>query len=262
MEPTRLWLASARHFAKACVLGRRQGYNAIRRAAEVVTITEADADAVRKIYRLEKSRIHVVPNGVNEGFFSYSPSLWQEKFGAKPFVLSVGAIQKRKNQLLLLEACNELCLPVVLLGPVLPGEKDYARRVASAAKKNEALGGRWLQSLQSDDPLLFSAFAACRLFCLFSTSETQPLSVLQAMAARKPILLSRASYTKDSPFSELPTIGSNDRKALNQALEKTWSLGNPASLSRNHTWHQIARRLKAVYETALLKAAARSDFTT
>ena len=43
-----------------------------------------------------------------------------------------------------------------------------------------------------------------------SVSETQPLSVLQAMASQKPILLLRASYTRDAPFRELSTITSTN----------------------------------------------------
>jgi len=258
--PFRLWLASVRHFAKAHILRQRQSREAMTRASAVVTITAADANAARKTYRIDEDRIHIVPNGVTEGFFRSTAALWQERFGVQPFVLCVGAVQKRKNQLLLLEACNQLRLPAVLLGSVLPGERNYAERVAAAAKLNEAFGGRWLQSLQTDDPLLFSAYAACRLFCLLSTSETQPLSVLQAMAAQKPILLLRASYTLDTPFSELPTITSTSLGALCPALEQAWNHGIPASLSRDYSWDLVAKRLKAIYQTISLECPREGDF--
>ena len=257
---TRLWLARARHFAKVHILGQPQSGQAVQRAFAVVTITEADANTARRIYRIEEDRIHIVPNGVTEGFFGSTAALWQERFGAQPFVLCVGAIQKRKNQLLLLEACNKLRLPAVLLGSVLPGEKNYAQRVTAAAKLNEALGGRWLQSLLSDDPLLYSAYAACGLFCLFSVSETQPLSVLQAMAAQKPILLLRASYTLDTPFSKLATIASTSLEALCPALEQAWKDGAPSSLSRDYSWDLVAKRLKTIYQTISRECPREVDF--
>lgn len=254
-KPIRLCLASARHFIKVHIVRQRQSRDAIMRAAAVVTITEADAVAARTIYGLEKSRIHIVPNGVNEGFFGHSPSLWQEKFGAKPFVLCVGAIQKRKNQLLLLEACNHLRLPAVLLGPLLPGETHYTQRVAAAAKQNEAFGGHWLRSLHSDDPLLLSAFAACQLFCLLSASETQPLSVLQAMAARKPVLLLRAPYVRDPLFCNLPAVGSPALESVIAALRDAWAHGKPTELSSDFTWLEVAHRVRRIYETVVRKPA-------
>ena len=248
---TRLWLASARHFAKAHILRQRQSRDALGRASAVVAITQADADAARRIYRIDRDRIHVVPNGVNESFFGCTPALWQERFGAEPFVLCVGVIQKRKNQLLLLQACNRLQLPGVLLGPVLPGERNYAQAVTAATIQNAAFGGRWLQSLNSEDPLLFSAYGACRLFCLLSTSETQSLSVSQAMAARKPILLLRASYTQTMPFNELPTIASTSLEVLCPAMKQALARGIPSSLSRDYSWDLVANSLGAIYEKVL-----------
>ena len=259
-NPARLWLASARHFANAHVLRQRQSRGAITRAAAVLTITETDAEAVRLLYRLEATRVQVVPHGVSERFFDCTSLYWQKVFGNQPFVLCVGAIQKRKNQLLLVEACNHLRLPVVLLGPVLPGEKAYAQHVAVAAKQNEAFGGRWLQTLRNDDPLLLSAFAACRLFCLLSYSETQPISVLQAMAARRPVLLLRAPYTQNEPFRELPKVASTNREFLNPALAKAWSTEIPTSLSCDYTWRQVARRLQSIYEKVVEKQPAGDDF--
>lgn len=253
-QSTRLWLAAARHFGKMHIFRRRQGRDAIDRAASVLTTTEAEAEAVRFLYRLERSRVRVVTHGLSERFFHCTPDCWQNAFGNQPFVLCVGAIQRRKNQLLLLEACNRLRLPAVLLGRELPGERAYAQQVAAAAKRNETFGGHWLQTLQNDDPLLLSAFAACQLFCLLSISETQPISVLQAMAARRPVLLLRAPYAQDEPFRELKTVASTDLEVLLPALKNTWP-SSPASLSRDYTWPQVARRLRRVYETASLKHA-------
>src|SRR6266511_206070 len=120
----RLWVSAARHFVKVKCLRRVELYRAIHGASAIIAITRSGADSLRTIFRHGTKTLHVVPHGVREGFFSCSPDAWKATFGPEPFVLCVGAIQRRKNQLLLVEACNRLRLPVVLLGHVLPGEKD------------------------------------------------------------------------------------------------------------------------------------------
>jgi glycosyltransferase involved in cell wall biosynthesis len=160
-------------------------------------------------------------------------------------------VQPRKNQLLLLEAANQLRLPVVLLGPVLPGERPYGERVGAAANINQAHGGRWMQHLRNEDPLLASAYAACRLFVLLSSAETQPLSVMQAMAAQRPVLLLQAPYARDALFGDLPVAASAEPSVVVEALKRSWEGGQGTKLSREYTWLEVARQLQAIYSKVI-----------
>lgn len=188
-----LWEARLRMLAKALILRQSAVPEPVSRARGLITITQGDAHAARFLYTLPENRVHLVPNGVSTRFFAAEPGAWRRQYGSKPFVLCVGAIQRRKGQLLLVEACNQLELPVVLLGPVLPGEAAYAQDVRQAMQSNQQLGGLWRTDLRNEDELLVSAYAACRVHALLSSAETQPLSVMQAMAARKPVLLLKAA---------------------------------------------------------------------
>jgi glycosyltransferase involved in cell wall biosynthesis len=244
----RLRTYAFRQFVSANVFGRRQKLDALLGAARIVVITQADKEAVQIVYRVEPGRIDVVPNGVAQEFFESKPTAWHERFGREPFVLCVGAIQARKGQLLLAQACNRLKLPLVLLGPVLPGEKNYAQQVEEAMQQNELLGGRWIQSLGNADSLLQSAYAACKVFALLSASETQPLSVMEAMAARRPILLRRAAYTEDRLFKHLPMIASPTVEAATAALKHLWEHDQPTALSEEYRWSAVARLLQTIYK--------------
>jgi hypothetical protein len=221
------------------------------KASSIVAITAADAQAIRIIHGVPLNRMHVVRNGINESFFTACPEAWQSKFGPKGFVLCVGAIQQRKNQLRLLEVCNRLGLAVVLLGPVLPGEGEYGKLVAQASKENEKLGGHWLKDLRNEDELLVSAYAACKLFVLLSSAETQPLSVMQAMAAKKPVLLLRSSYVFDPLFRDLPVADSLEEASLTSTLKNCWEGGKLTELSADFTWTQVASRLQDIYKSIL-----------
>lgn len=243
--------AALRQYFKSQVLRRRERYEAIAGASAMVTITEADAYAAQTIYQFPKERVHVVPNGVSGSFFDATPAAWHAQFGPGEFILCVGAVQARKGQLLLVEVANRLNLPVVLLGPALPGEERYVRLVAAAMQQNERLGGRWLTTLRNEDPLLPSAYAACRVFGLLSNMETQPLSIMQAMAAQKPVLVLDAPYRQDPLFRDLPAVESAAPDVVATALRNAWDHPLPTKLSADYTWLGAARRLSQVYRDVL-----------
>ncbi|HUD46893.1 MAG TPA: glycosyltransferase family 4 protein [Candidatus Baltobacteraceae bacterium] len=250
-NPFQLRLRAARWRIGSVIRGGNESDRAVAGAASCVTITEADAEVIRVMFRVDRRKISVISNGVPDAFFKCTADAWREAYGDRRFVLCVGAVQQRKNQLLLAQACNRLKLPLVLLGPVLPGQSDYARQVGEAMRENEPVGGRWLQHLRNEDPLLQSAHAACRMFALVSSEETQPLSVMQAMAARKPVLLLKAAYAEDKLFRELPQARSSDLETVADALKQVWESGQATELSPDYTWGSVARQLQTIYNHAL-----------
>jgi glycosyltransferase involved in cell wall biosynthesis len=242
-----MWSARLRHYLNAQLPGRGEYHQAIMGAKAIITITEADVSVAHYVFGVPLSRIQVVENGVDDRFRMATPELWHERYGANPYMLCVGGIQRRKNQLFLLKTANSLELPVVLIGGVLPGEQDYAQRVDEEMRKNASYGGRWLRELSYDDPLLASAYAACRAFVLLSHHETQPLSILEAMAAKKPILLGDAGYVREYPFASLPRTSLTSMNTSRCDLQALWSQGVSTSLSEAFTWGCVAEKLYNIY---------------
>ena len=74
--------------------------------------------------------IVVTPNGVD-------PAFRPGDGGPHDYVLAVGAVQPRKNQLAALEAAQEVGLPLVVVGP----EKDAATSPPSCAKRGATMRG-------------------------------------------------------------------------------------------------------------------------
>ena len=87
---------------------------AVRRAARVLAVSERTKDDLVELYGVPAERIVVTPNGVDP-IFAPGP-------GDHDYVLSVGAVQARKNQLAAFEAAVAVGLPFVVAGP----EKDAA----------------------------------------------------------------------------------------------------------------------------------------
>jgi glycosyltransferase involved in cell wall biosynthesis len=196
---------------------------------------------------LDSRRLSVVPHGVAADFFQRNTRPWAAVCGSEPFILCVGAVQPRKNQLLLAQVANELRLPLVLIGPVLPGAEAYAEQVTAEMKRNEEAGGRWIRGLDRGDPLLVAAHHACRLFALLSEEETQPISVLQAMAAARPVLLLRAGYTQQAPFDRLICARDATLGAVKAALHLAWTEPVPTRLAEDCSWPNVAGKLRELY---------------
>jgi glycosyltransferase involved in cell wall biosynthesis len=249
-SPGAVRLATARSWLKAAVARERSLRSTLQAAAHIITITEAEAQAAVQICDLDPQRLAVVPHGVAAAFFQRNPQPWQAVHGVEPFVLCAGAIQPRKNQLLLAQAANALRLPLVLIGPVLPGAEGYAEQVGVEMKRNEPFGGCWIRGLDRGDPLLVAAHHACRLFALLSAEETQPISVLQAMAAARPVLLLRAAYTRQAPFAQLACAPDATLSAVRTALQQAWAEAMPTRLTEDFAWPNVAAKLRGLYQGA------------
>ena len=112
---------------------RRVVPRAVRAAARVLTVSERTKADLVELYDIPPEHIVVTPNGVDPAFHraeSPSNNLSLARTSASDdgeaasnsllqgsYVLSVGAIQARKNQLAALEAAEAVGLPLVVVGP-------------------------------------------------------------------------------------------------------------------------------------------------
>src|SRR5262249_49188623 len=142
---------------------------AIRRSARVVTVSQRTKRDIVELYDVDPERIVVTPNGVDP-VFSPGP-------GAHDYVLSVGAIQPRKNQLAALTAADAAGLPLVVVGP----EKD-----AALAADLRGRGARLEGYVDTERLVELYRGAACLVQS--SSYEGFGLPVVEAMASGTPVV--------------------------------------------------------------------------
>jgi glycosyltransferase involved in cell wall biosynthesis len=120
----------------------------------------------------------VVHHGVaSQQFANADANDFVGRYGLSDFILCVGNIERRKNQLLMVEAARELDYPIVLIGSVHRGDGDYLAKCC--LRGGDAL--TYIEWLPPD--LVASAYKAAAVHVLPSFAEGSALSTMEAAAA-------------------------------------------------------------------------------
>jgi glycosyltransferase involved in cell wall biosynthesis len=217
-------------------------------ADAVLPNSPAEAAQLARLFGVERSKLRVVPNGVRPAIGSADPEPFRRRFGDRPFVLTVGRIEPRKNTLPLITAVRSLGLPLVVIGQAPPRFEDYLRECRGAGSEDV----RWMGQLDHDDPLLASAYAAARVFALTSWFETPGLAALEAALAGCPIVVTPYGSTRDY-FGDLAEYARPDRvDEIVRAVRNCWENGADPRLAQliasRYLWPKVAQKTAEVYD--------------
>jgi len=220
-------------------------------ASVVICLNPLEAEFLQVTYSLSPANIEIISNGVTEEYFRADGEAFTQRYGVKDFVLFTGNIVRRKNPLRLARALMKLDYPGVFIGGVLAAEQNYADEFAAVVSQSSKL--HWIHSLSHDDPLLASAYAAARVFCLPSTSETQSLSALEAMAAGTPVILGDLPYARQNPFQHSLRCDPGDQSSIKLCLEKALAdpTGCAVKLPESYSWTNVAKKIALIYKRIL-----------
>ena len=185
-------------------------------------------------------RAVVIPHGVDARFLergrappvrSPAGGAALEALGARPYVLAVGRLRRKKNLLALLEAFagarGAAGHALVLAGP--PG--DASDELAALAARPD-LAGRVLRPGFVDDARLAELYRGAAAVCFPSLFEGFGLPVLEAMACGAPVVASRQGAAAELLHDELtgePVVEPCDaRETASIAAALGAVLGSPA----------------------------------
>jgi glycosyltransferase involved in cell wall biosynthesis len=209
--------------------------------------SNAEVDRFLKHFPEVEEKYHVTHNGVDSCFFeSVAPDLFHKKHSLPdPFVLCVGNIEVRKNQLALLEACSEIGIHTVLIGNVR--DDGYFHEM------NTKFSGKftYLGYMEHDSPILRSAYAACAVFALPSLLETPGLAALEAAAAGATLVITKEGCTEEYFGDAAYYVDPKDTQDIAQKLRMAVSSeGRGHVLSRGvkeFSWDRVAEELEQTY---------------
>jgi len=173
----------------------------VERAAKILTGSEFSRSSILKVYGdLDEDKVVVVPNAAASEFRPISreaaAAVVRERRSIRgPFVLSVGDIQPRKNQIGLIKAFAKLvkAYPQLKQNLVLAGKETwFAGRVHEAAKESGVADRIQFFGFVSDQDLL-QLYNACDLLAFPSFYEGFGLPALEAMACGRAVVCSNTS---------------------------------------------------------------------
>lgn len=250
------------------------GYNAMVRemldlADHVVFLSQCERDALKTIgATVEDGRASLVHNPVDATLWQDGdPQLFRNTYlegttGHSDYLVCIGRIEERKNQLMLARAVKDLPLRLVLIGHC---EKPrYLNKIKEEAGEQLVLTGR----LDAGSDMLRSALAGAKVFALPSWAEGASLAALEAAAAGANMVLSDRSSEREyfGNLAQYCDPGSVDsiRRAIEAALVKRRPRNKAQKLrtlvKSKHSWEHYARETQNAYHRALAAPARRSNF--
>jgi glycosyltransferase involved in cell wall biosynthesis len=173
----------------------------VRSAARIVTGSDFSRDSILRAYpEVEPERVAVVPNAAANSFRPTSREHAAASVAAtfrvhNPFVLSVGDLQPRKNQIGLITAFARMvrARPDLPHHLVLAGKETwFAPRVRETARQSGVADRIHFTGFVTDEQLL-QLYNACELFVFPSYYEGFGLPVLESMACGKAVVCSGTS---------------------------------------------------------------------
>ena len=241
-------ILAARSLLPATLLSR-MGWDSFRAADAVIALTSWEAKLMADLFNADKARLHVVPNGVEECFFTNAPAE-----GREDWLVSTVTITPRKRAVELAKAAVAGKVRIRIIGRPYSEEDPYYHQFLEICKAHPEFVS-FSGPIQDRDELA-RVYGKARGFVLFSSFESLSLSALEAAAAGCPLLLAdlpwaRSTFGKNATYcspSATPEQAGRILKGFSENIEIQPKPPRPLR------WSDVAHELIDVYTLAVTRA--------
>lgn len=220
---------------------------AICNAGAVFTSGYEESKTIKKFF--PKARTMEAPFGTEIIEHESDKSLFKKTYGIDDFVLCVGRLEMRKNQLMLLKALEYD--PITLVFAC--GGVDYQPQYVSCCKRFKRNAPTYFLD-RLDRNMLLSAFSSCRAHVLPSWYELPGLVTIEAAAHNSNVIASSWGTIRDYVGDEIlycePDDVSSIRNAILTALN-TPSQNRLTEKLKDATWENSAQKVIDGYKYML-----------
>jgi glycosyltransferase involved in cell wall biosynthesis len=190
-----------------------QARDAANRADLVIAVSEFTAGQVRGLLGVPADRVRVIPHGAS----TRAAHTNQAPPAREKLILHVGAIQRRKNLLRLIEAFErtEPGWRLALAGSRGYGSEEILHRIEGSSRKQDVQILGYVSRSQLDD-----LYARAAVFAFPSLDEGFGMPILDAMAAGVPVLTSNRSATAEVSGDAALLVAPEDTGSIVEALHR------------------------------------------
>jgi len=164
---------------------------------KIVVLNDLQADLYHKFFKVPLNKVEIIPNIVNNVFFDLRDSSINNL--NHNYILCVGNICARKNQVMLADACAAENVPLVLIGKTISGEDEYEKKLEALIASNPNI--KWIKGLKENSDQLLEYFVNCKALALPSFNEQQPISLLEAAVLNKPLIIADQAYARQKYYT-------------------------------------------------------------
>jgi len=217
---------------------------AMAQADVLLPNSQAESDFLVRHFGVNSSKIRVVPNAVDQLFGQCSPAAFREKFNITgDFVLCVGKIEPRKNQLHLVESFSRWNRKLIIIGDAIDNRRDYFEKVMSVVKKSPNI--RHISRLPHESGLLASAYSAAKVHVLLGVNETPGLVSLEAGLAGASLAVLECPPVREYFAGYATYIQDLSLESIRRGVDSAWnSVRDKGELKKhilaNYTWRRAA----------------------
>jgi glycosyltransferase involved in cell wall biosynthesis len=235
---------AARKLLPATFLNRL-GWDSFKSADMVVALTDWEARLMVDLFDADRSKIQVVPNGVEDCFFLEAPPEIREDW-----LLCTGTIAPRKRTVELAKAAVAGRVKIRIVGKPYSEHDPYYReflRIWAANREFIDFSGPIYDRVE-----LAQAYSKARGFVLFSIFESLSLSALEAAASGCRMLITdlpwaRTTFGENAAYCSPRATAAESGRILRNFSKAIDIQPNPQKPLR---WIEVADRLLVVYELA------------
>jgi glycosyltransferase involved in cell wall biosynthesis len=235
----------------------------VKRATHVLADSQATKEDLIELFGTPVEKITVLYSGVDARFAPVRDGAAIDRVCAKyhlprPYILSVGTLQPRKNYGRMIQAYAQLA-HIVPHHLVIAGGQGWMLDSITEPVKALGLESRVHFPGFVDDADLPAVYSAADLFAYVSLYEGFGLPLLEAMACGTPVIGSNASSLPEVIGDAGLQVDPHDVDAIARAmttmLESTdlrdRAIAAGLERARLFTWDKAARQLLAIYERML-----------
>lgn len=243
-----IWNALSQKFDAVPPSGSFDNTWTVEHAAALLTNGLRESQSIRRQYPGSK-RVIEVALGFEVSDSQGDAEAFYKRFGVKDFVLCVGRLESRKNQLMLLKALEHEDIAVVFVSGGFTYQPEYA-----AAVRGFRRVGKTIVLDRLDPEMLSSAYKAAKVHALPSWYELPGLVSLEAGAMGCNLVVTDNGTARDYLGDRVQYCNPSDTRSIRDAVLTAIKRPRPSELMQHLTkyrWERTARETKQVYEDVL-----------